>query len=135
MADEVYTQAVLGAALALADRVRPSKHSQLCPVWARRQPIATCDCWILKQARRDTAIVAPFLTSDGRRHVIEALRDDDLWQQHWRGEDIAESWQYARQRLADYLELVTAGEVSKDVVPAPATRVDPPDPPPAHADG
>ena len=49
------------AALRLATKTRHSQHGQRCPVWVhRRSPsvsIDACDCWILRNARRDVMIV------------------------------------------------------------------------------
>jgi hypothetical protein len=44
------------AAEAIASRRRLTQHSQLCPVWTRREHgavIGDCDCWILAGARKD----------------------------------------------------------------------------------
>lgn len=48
---------VRAAQLALANQYQPSKHGQLCPVWAVRAPINSCDCWILVGAQRDAVVV------------------------------------------------------------------------------
>jgi hypothetical protein len=36
----------------LLGRIKPrSQHSQTCPCWTAKAPIAKCECWILSQAR------------------------------------------------------------------------------------
>jgi hypothetical protein len=73
---EIPTQALEAAARELASRVKPDNHSQLCPVWVKKRPVEECNCWILKQARRDAAIVAPYLITEGRRQAAAAIRAD-----------------------------------------------------------
>jgi hypothetical protein len=80
MADEPFTaDDVDMAAKAIAVRTRYSQHGQLCPVWRHRPKgvrpgddrtpteveLASCNCWIMSNARRDATLALEALTAAG----------------------------------------------------------------------
>lgn len=65
------------AVRALALQTTPNKHSQKCPVWEHKSAIEHCNCWIVADAKRDVAIVAPLIREQVAQDIeteLEALQ-------------------------------------------------------------
>lgn len=100
------------AALAIAGVRRRGEHSNACPVVHQATGVETCDCWVIKNARRDAELALQAATPaplDVERlaHALNIGLKRDWWQNDLGHGDLP---YLAEEIAAEYAALATSSE-------------------------